>query len=176
MDSFVFNDDGSWEFNFPLARLPKLDWLNGNSHDHMHTSLLGTVTLEIGLSQYMFIVNRGYYSRLELNQTKLEYKGLPPGAQIPDFGKYIEEGKAGKKPDPNGRAKFSASQARAWLEHGTSIMELLFAKKARRHTTRSVSTRASSPHYCAAAHNSLAGNHRVQRRCCLAVVDRPRGM
>ena len=128
-ESFVFHDNGKWEFNFALARLPYLDWLNGNSHDAMHTSILGTITQEIGYSQYMFITVRGYYTRLEINSAKLAYKGLPPGTSIPDFGKYITEGEEGKR--PKNRAKLSAGQARAWLEHGTSIMELRFRQNVR---------------------------------------------
>lgn len=162
-ESFVFNDDGTWEYNFALARIPHLDWLNAISYDAMHTSLLGTVTQEIYQSQYMFIVNREYYSRVEVNQTKLEYKGLPPGAQIPDFAKYVEEGQSGKKPSLSGRAKFSASQARTWLEHGTSIMEILFTKKVRRihHALRPM---------CLCVSLRISEDYSVQDRPRLAIV------
>ena len=127
-DDFIFHADGTWEAHFALAGVPHLDWLNGNSHDIMHTSLQGPVPLEIGLQQYVFIRVRKYYNRQELHAAKREY-GLPPGASVPDFGVYIEEGRAGNLPDFTGRAKFTAAQSRVWLEHGTSIMEIVFKKK-----------------------------------------------
>ena len=130
--SFIFPGDGTWELNFALAGIPLLDWLRANSHDVMHTSLQGTVPLEIGLSQFMFIVVRGYYTRLEINSMRLEEGALPPGVTLPEFGDYIEKGRGQgdqRRPQLNGRVKFSASQSRVWLEYGTGIMERLFEKK-----------------------------------------------
>ena len=57
----------------------------------------------------------------------------PPAARrdgdTPDFGKYIEEGAAGDLPSTTAKVKFSASQTRYWLEHGTTIMETIFKQK-----------------------------------------------
>jgi hypothetical protein len=127
-ESFIFHENGDVEPRFALAGIPDLDYLFANSHDEMHSSLQGPVPLEIGLQQFVFIRVRKYYDRSDLNSAKREYK-LPPGVTLPDFGLYIEEGRAGPLPDYNGRVKFTAAQSRVWLEHGTSIMELIFKKK-----------------------------------------------
>ena len=97
----------------------------------MHTSLQGKVPLEAGLQQHVFIRIRKYYTRLELNEEKRAYQGFPPGHRVPDFGKYLEEGRQGGGPKPDGRVKFTASQSLHWLEHGTAIMERIFKRKAR---------------------------------------------
>jgi len=130
-EAIIFDADGSWKFNFALIMIPLMDWLRGNSTDNMHTSWQGTVPLEAGLLIYVFIRRRAYFTRAELNAEVLMYKGFPPGVRIPQFGKYLEEGVAGNLPSPTGRVKFTASQSRYWLEHGTSIMERLFKRNVR---------------------------------------------
>eukprot|EP00965_Chrysotila_dentata_P174315 5754506-Pleurochrysis_carterae.AAC.1 len=61
---------------------------------------------------------------------------------IPELGKYVEEGVTGNLPSPTRRLKFTASQSRHWVEHGTVIMEGLLQRKVR-----------SSCHYsCALMH------------------------
>ena len=130
-DAFRF-EDGGYQYKFALAGIPYLDWLNSNSHDLMHTGLLGHVPLESGLQQFVFIRVRKYYKRHELNQVRAEYaRNLPAGSTLPEFGKYVEVGREANKPDLNGRLKFNAAQNRVWLEHGTSIMELLFERNVR---------------------------------------------
>ena len=119
---------GRWSYNFALAKIPQLDWLNGNSHDYMHTSLLGTVGLEIGLQQFVFIRIRKYYTRAELNAAAREYR-YPSGVSPLFFGTYVEEGRKGPLPDLNGKVKFTAAGCRHWLEHGTAIMESIFRDK-----------------------------------------------
>lgn len=127
--SFSFDGQGGYQLKFALSRVPGLDWLEGNSHDWMHTSLLGPVNLEIGNMQYVFIRIRGYYARLEINDfSKHEYE-WPAGCSVPEFGHYVEVGIKGNLPDPTGSARFSAAQARHWLEHGTQVMEGCFARK-----------------------------------------------
>ena len=131
VDSFEFDKNGGYKCNFALARIPNLDWLHGNTHDCMHTSLLGPGGLEVGLMQYMFICNRKYYSRDELNEAVRRRYEWPRGALVPEFGKYIEEGATGGVPSSTGKVHYTASQVRHWLEHGTIIMEGLFERKVR---------------------------------------------
>ena len=127
-ESFIFDGRGNYKLHFALAKIRGLDWLNGNSTDSMHTSLQGTVPLEIGLQQYMNIRVHKYYTRVELNLARR--KIIPSAFMVPEFGKYIEEGATGNVPSPTGRVKFTASQSRHWLEYGTAVMESIFADKA----------------------------------------------
>mmetsp|Transcript_56390 Transcript_56390/g.122779 ORF Transcript_56390/g.122779 Transcript_56390/m.122779 type:complete len:319 (+) Transcript_56390:1674-2630(+) len=108
--------------------IPNMDWIRGVSQDAMHTSLQGTVPLEAGLMQFVFIRIQRYYTRYELNAARLTYQ-WPAGHSIPEFGKYVEEGITGNLPSPTGRLKFTASQSRHWIEHGTVIMEELLQRK-----------------------------------------------
>ena len=73
---------------------------------------------------------RKYYTLTELVDAQHAHVG-PPGYHVPDFGKYIEDGRVGGGPRLTGRAKFSAGQTRHWIERGTLVMEELFASKVR---------------------------------------------
>ena len=127
--SYDFDDQGGYMPNYAFARIPFLDDIDGISTDGMHTSLSsGTVALEAYLQQYHNIRIAKYYTRLELNQATAAAK-LPPGVYIPEFGKYIEVGITGNMPNPAGHLKFSASEIRHWLEHGTHIQESIFERK-----------------------------------------------
>ena len=96
----------------------------------MHTSLLGPVNLEAGLQQYVFIRLRKYYERADIIEVIRHGYNWPPGTKVPDIGAYVEEGVKGNLPSPTGSLHYTASQARHWLEHGTSVMEIVFARKA----------------------------------------------
>eukprot|EP00965_Chrysotila_dentata_P132248 4373103-Pleurochrysis_carterae.AAC.1 len=54
---YIFDGKGGMKHNFALSetRIPNMDWICGVSQDAMHTSLQGTVPLEAGLMQYVFI-------------------------------------------------------------------------------------------------------------------------
>eukprot|EP00965_Chrysotila_dentata_P009776 318650-Pleurochrysis_carterae.AAC.1 len=90
---YNFDGKGGVEDNFALSdtMIPNMDWIRGISQDAMHTSLQGTVPLEAGLMQYVFIRIRKYYTRYELNAARLLYN-WPAGHIVPEFGKYVEEG------------------------------------------------------------------------------------
>ena len=127
---FDFDGKGGYQSKFALSKIFGLDWLEGNSHDYMHTSLLGPVGVETYLLHFVFIRILKYYTRPELNAYLRSYD-WPPGHSVPEFGHYIEEGIIGTLPDPQGKIKFTASQSRHWLEHGTQVTEGLLAKKVR---------------------------------------------
>ena len=78
--------------------------------------------LEIGLMMHMLICKHKYFTRPEINRARLDYD-WPPGAGVPEFGKYVEEGATGGVPRPAGKVLFTAAQCRHWLEHGTIIMD-----------------------------------------------------
>ena len=127
--AYDFDDKGGYKANYAFAHIPLLDDIRGISTDAMHTSLSsGTGAHEGYLLQYSNIRIKKYYSRLELNQ-EVSRTTLPPGVTIPEFGKYITEGTTGNLPKLSQHLKFSASEIRHWLEHGTHIMESLFARK-----------------------------------------------
>ena len=111
--------------------IPHMDDVDGCPTDYMHTSLQGTVPQEGYQHQFYNIRIKGWYSRLELNAACRNAK-LPPGHHIPEFGKYVEEGigtRSNPLPSQSAKLKFSASQSRYWLEHGTQIMLSIFEKK-----------------------------------------------
>ena len=129
--AYEFDGDGSYVEDFALAdnRIPLLNNIDGCPHDHMHTSMSsGTVSHEGYLQQYNNICIEKYYTLNELN-AEVKSAHLPPGVYIPEFGKYCEKGIKGNLPKPHYRLKFSASQNRHWLEHGTTIMEGIFERK-----------------------------------------------
>ena len=82
------------------------------------------------MQQFVFIRCRKYYSLTDLEEGILQYN-WPPGTKLPKFGKYVIEGRVGTLPDYDGKAKFTAATARAWLEHGTTVMENIFKNKVR---------------------------------------------
>eukprot|EP00965_Chrysotila_dentata_P240871 6203957-Pleurochrysis_carterae.AAC.2 len=89
MRDFKFDEAGGYSEYFALSRsyIPGVDWIRGVSQDIMHTSLQGTVPLEAGLLQYVFIRIRMYYTRDEINAARLAYK-WPAGHMVPEIGKY----------------------------------------------------------------------------------------
>lgn len=131
VSSYDFDNRGGYVANYPFARIPLLDDIDGISTDEMHTSLSsGTGAQEGYLQQYYNIRIKKYYNLNELNQeVKMTNPRLPPGVTIPEFGRYVKEGTVGNLPNPSQHLKFSASEIRHWLEHGTHIMESLFARK-----------------------------------------------
>jgi hypothetical protein len=169
--AFEFDGVGGYELKFALARIIGLDWLDGNSHDWMHTSLLGPVSVEIALSQFTFIRIDKYYTRPEINDYMLHEYDWPQGHAVPEFGAYIEEGMVGTKPSPTAHAHFTAAQSRHWMEYGTQVMEGLFAKKVRAgpiicyaRVTRV--TDASLRPLC--PHNARVSHTRSRIACCVA--------
>ena len=128
--SFLFDEKGGYVENFALSErfVPTMNYTTGTPTDDMHTSFQGTVPQEGYLLIFTFIRIRKYFTRLELEAARLAAR-LPRGVQIPSFRPYVEEGITGNLPKPAGRLKFTASQSRHWLEHGTGIIESILVRK-----------------------------------------------
>ena len=128
--SFLFDGKGDYLEEYALAEryVPTSSYTTTTPTDNMHTSYQGTVPQEGYLLIFVFIRVRQYFTRLELEDSRINAR-LPPGVQIPSFRSYVEEGVAGCLPKPAGRLKFTASQSRHWLEHGTQVMESILVRK-----------------------------------------------